>query len=330
MKHRTSISDILRSVCRGILLAMLMAGCNRQESSDSSPPVTVEVRTATVQRSQIEETVEATGTTVIQRDVQLRSSINGILVDFKYFNGDKIPKGTIIARIRSKEAEAALQGAEVLLHSAQTDPQRDEAQKALALAERSSNTIAVTAPFDGILSNKQKNEMEVISEGEQVATLVDPGSIVFAADVPSALLNRIRIGQRAHIRFTGLQPLQGTVDRIEPLVNSNDQAGRVKILLAPSAEILKGSLFGEVSIVTGEKRDAFLVPKAALLVDDENNITSVMVAGADSLAHRVNVRVTWKSDSMAAITGHSITAATTIIIEGNYGLPDSTKIRVQR
>ena len=327
--QETRALNILFVVLVGMLSVVLGGGCGKQETSDSSPRVTVEVRAATIQRGQIEETIEATGSTFIQRDVQLRSSINGILVDFKYFNGDKIPKGTVIARIRSKEAAAALQGAEVLMQSAQTDQQREEAQKALALAERSSNTVSLTAPFEGILSNKQKNEQEVIAEGEQIATLVDPSSIVFAADVPSSLLSRIKIGQRAHIRFTGSSPVEGTVNRIEPLVNATDQTGKVKILLAPSSDILKGSLFGEASIVTGEKRDALLVPRSALLVDDENNSTSIMVAGADSLAHQVNVRVTWKSDSMAAISGKSITPSTSVIVEGNYGLPDSTKIRVK-
>jgi membrane fusion protein (multidrug efflux system) len=327
-------STILLPVVWGILLIFVssIAGCSKKESSDSTPPVTVDVRAVPVKRGQVEETIQATGTTIIQRDVQLKSSINGILVDFKYFNGDKITKGTIIARIRSKEAQAALQGADVLMQSAQTEQQHEEARKARSLAEQSSSTLAVTAPFDGILANKQKNEMEVIAEGEQIASLVDPTSVVFAADVPSTSLTLIRTGQQAHLRFSGARPmlLEGIVNRIEPLMNPNDQTGRVKIIFAPNNEVLRGSLFGEVSIVTGAKKEALLVPRTALLVDDENNSTSVMVAGSDSLAHRVDVHVTWKNDSFAAITASSISSGTNIIIEGNYGLPDSTKIRVRR
>ena len=314
----------------GLGILFFLAGCSKNEGSDSSPAVTVNVRTTTIKKGQVEEMVEATGSTVIQREVQLRSAINGILVDFKFFNGDKISKGAIVAKVRSKEAQAALQGAEVLLQSAQTSQQREEAQKAYSLAEQSSNTISITAPFDGILANKQKNEMEVISEADQIATLVDPSSIVFVADVPVTSLNLIQTGQQVHLKFAGTPAgkFQGIVDRIEPLLNPNDQTGHVKILFSSGSQVILGSMFGEASIVRGKTSDALLIPKAALLVDDENNTVSVMVAGPDSMAHQVNVRVTWRNDSLAAIAAPALTAGTSIIIEGQYGLPDSTKIRV--
>lgn len=313
-----------------LLLIALQPGCKKSESSDTSPTVSVDVRTAVIKKGYVEQTIQATGTTHIQREVQLRSSINGILVNFKYFNGDKIPKGTVIAQVRSKEAQAALQGAEVLLHSAQSEQQREEAQKAYTLAEQSSNTVAITAPFDGILTTKEKNEMEVIGEGDMIANLVDPSSIVFVADVPITSLNLIRTGQQVHLKFSGTPAkiFEGTVHRIEPLMNPSDQTAHVNILFSPTADILMGSMFGEASIVTGENKGALLVPKRALLVDDENNLTSVMTAGSDSLAHRVIVRVTWQNDSLAAIAAPGISDGAYIIVEGQYGLPDSTKIRV--
>ncbi len=316
-----------------IMLGILVfsGGCKKSETSDATPAVSVEVRTTPVMRGSVEETVDATGETHIQREVQLRSSINGILVSFKYFNGDKIPKGSVIAQIRSKEAQAAFQGAEVLLHSAQTEEQREEARKAYELAEQSSATVAVTAPFDGILANREKNEMEVIAEGDLIANLVDPSSIVFVADVPVASLHFVRTGQQVHLKFSGTPRtvLTGTVRLIEPLMNPNDQTAHVKILFSPPAEVLMGSMFGEASIVTGERTNALLVPKKALLVDDENNSVSVMEAGRDSLAHRVVVRVTWQNDSLAAIAAPGISESTDVIIEGQYGLPDSTSIRVK-
>ena len=304
--------------------------CRHEQSSDSESNVRVDVRATAVRSGSIEETISATGSTIIQREAQLRSPITGILVHFKYYNGDRIKKGDMIAEVRTKESQAALQGAEALLQSAGSRAEREEAEKALRLAQSTNTTIAINAPFDGILNNKSKNELEFVPEGEQVATFIDPASIIFVADVPASQLTRIREGQHARVRFTTKNEkiLQGIVHRIEPLLNPHDQTAHVQIVLSNTVHDLEGSLFGEAEIIVGRHEKSLLVPYAALLRDDENNTTTVMLVGRDSLAHRVNISVGVKQDSLAEIFSNDVTAGDLVITEGHYGLADSTKVRV--
>jgi multidrug efflux pump subunit AcrA (membrane-fusion protein) len=312
------------------MITIVLAACSKEPATESSPEVRVDVKTAVVRVGGIDETILATGSTAIQREAQLRSPITGILVGFRFFNGDKIEKGVSIAQVRTRESQASIQGAEELLRSARTDQQRDEAQRALRLANETANTVQIKAPFDGLLSAKTKNEMEVVAEGDQVATLVDPSSVFFLAEVPSASLHRIHTGQIASVRFTSKpgRAYQGTVQRIEPQMNAGDQTARVHITFGTQAPVLEGSLFGEAAIVVGRKEHVLLVPAAALLRDDENNRMSVMLLGPDSVAHMVEVIVGLKRDSVAEISSPGITAGSTVITEGSYGLPDSTRVRV--
>src|SRR5204862_7866364 len=113
------------------MLALFMTAgvvsCSREAPADATPQVRVEVRTAVARKGSIDEVVRATGSTVVRREAQLRSPMTGVLAKFQYFNGDEISKGAPVALVRSKEAVAALMGAEQLLESATNDRQKAEA-----------------------------------------------------------------------------------------------------------------------------------------------------------------------------------------------------------
>jgi multidrug efflux pump subunit AcrA (membrane-fusion protein) len=312
------------------IIALTQIGCGMKDSTDSSSTVVVEVKTTVVRSGEVEEVVNATGLTSPQRETQLRSPIAGVIISFKFFNGDAVKRGQTVAIIRTKESQAAIQGAEELLQSALSPPQKQEAQQALDLAQKTANDVTIKAPLDGVISNKLKNEMEIVAEGEEIATIIDVESIVFLADVPSSQLFRTKIGQPTHIRFPTIPGgnFYGVVKRIEPQVNPSDQTTRVWIDLTGDIPDLSSSLFGNAAIVVGKRANALLVPSAALLHNDETDVTSVMVVGPDSLAHSTAVSVGVVSDSVAEISSPAISPGEVVITEGHYGLPDSTRVRI--
>jgi multidrug efflux pump subunit AcrA (membrane-fusion protein) len=317
----------------GLLAALLFAGgCKKEQPPDAEPQVTVAVKTDALQWGAIDQTVDATGSTSSLREAQLRSPIGGILVSFKFFNGDTVTKGRQIALVRAKEAQAAIEGAQDLLANAATDTQKAEAEKALKMAQESANTVTITAPFTGVLSDKTKNEMEVVGEGDEIADLTDPASIVFLADVPANSAAKIHAGQRADVRFSALsgKVFEGTVRRIESQVNSADQTARVQIAFKDGQTHLSRSMFGDASIIIGQRSHALLAPSKALLHEDETNSTFLMTLGSDSLAHKIGVTVGERKDSLTEILSPKLDAGTVVIVEGQYGLPDSTRVVVAK
>jgi multidrug efflux pump subunit AcrA (membrane-fusion protein) len=307
-----------------------LIGCAKDSSEESSPVVRVDVKTEIVRAGNLDETVTATGSTMMRKETQLRSPITGVLIEFKFFNGDHVTKSEPIALVRTKESEASLQGAEELLRSAKTTAQREEAEQAIALAQKSANTITIRAPFDGIISNKTKSEMEVVAEGDQIAALVDPSSVIFLADIPSSSITKIRQDAQVQLRFMTKpgKTFRGAVHRIEPQVNPNDQTARVQIVFSDVHPELEGSLFGEASIIVGRREHVLLVPGSALLRDDENNLTSLMLVESDSVAYKVNVNVGLRRDSVVEVSSPFISPGSIVVTRGHYGLPDSIKVRV--
>ncbi|MHB1687071.1 MAG: efflux RND transporter periplasmic adaptor subunit [Ignavibacteriaceae bacterium] len=311
------------------ILAVFVSGCANDAKETLAPPVVVQVKTDLVQTGTIDQTVMATGQTSVQKLFQITSPLIGVIVKFKYFNGDVIHKGDEICLIRTKESEAAITGAELLLNNAVTSQQKSEAESALNSARKNSNEIKITAPFTGILTKKMKNEGEVIAEGEQIGALINDASIIFIANVPASSISKIKRGENAYLKFASREGKEfyGTVKRIEPSVNASDQTIPVQIEFNGEHKIFEDALFGEASILIGRLPNQLIVPVKSVLHNDENNTNSVYLINPDSIAYSVSVDVVQRGDSTVAISSPQIKKGMAVIVEGSYGLPDSTKVR---
>ena len=311
-----------------IIASSLIAGCSSNTKELPALPVVVQVKIDSVRSGNIEQTVNATGQTSIQKIFQITSPLTGVIVKFKYFNGDVIKKGEEICLIRTKESQAAITGAESILSEALTTKQKSEAKTALEKARNSSNELKITAPFTGILIKKMKNEGEVTVEGEQIGSLINDASIIFIANVPAASISRIKKGEKVNLKFATSEgkEFSGIIKTIEPSVNVADQTIPVQIQFDGRNKIFEDALFGEASIFTNILSNQLIVPIKAVLHNDEDNTNSVYLVNSDSIAYSVNVEVIQKGDSTAAISSPSIKKGMPVIVEGSYGLPDSTKV----
>lgn len=314
------------------LLAVFISGCANDAKETPEPPVVVQVKTGLVHTGTIDQTVTATGQTSVQKLFQITSPIVGVIVKLKYFNGDVINKGNIICLIRTKESQAAITGAELLLQNAVTLQQKSEAESALNSARKNSNEVKITAPFAGILIKKIKNEGEVVAEGEQIGALINDASVIFIANVPAASISKIKRGETAYLKFASHEGKEfyGTVKRIEPTVNAVDQTIPVQIEFNGEHKIFEDALFGEAAILIGRLSNQLIVPDKAVLHNDENNTNSIYLINPDSIAYSVSVDIVQRGDSTVAISSPQLKKGTVIIVEGSYGLPDSTKVSAEQ
>ena len=73
-----------------------------------------------------------------------------------------------------------------------------------------------------------------------------------------------------------------------------------------------------------------VVPVKAVIHDEENDTYSVTLIDRDSIAYTVNVNPGIKRDSLEEIHSQNLKAGMKVIVEGNYGLPDSTKVSIKK
>jgi multidrug efflux pump subunit AcrA (membrane-fusion protein) len=128
--------------------------------------------------------------------------------------------------------------------------------------------------------------------------------------------------------------LQASVEAINPQTDFTSQTLKVRLKFTGPAsslmKLLKTDMIGTARIVTGLHKGVFIVPKSAVLRNDETNTYSVVTFNADSLALSLPVDIAGMTDSTVAITNHGLKEGMSIISEGNYALADSTRITVVR
>jgi len=317
-----------------LLFLLTCPGCNRRPSgeegeSESAARPLVPVKTAQVYQGDVPAAIAVTGKTEALKKEKVFAPVSGWIVELKALEGTSVHKGDLMAVVRPKETQAAIAGAEALLKRARTPAQEDEARKALALAESSENTVDIRASFDGIVSSRAVTEGELVGDNAELFTLVDLATLVFMADVPLAALDQVRTGQSAQVTFTGLpgRSFRGQVEALSPQSDPQSQTVRARIRFAGAVpSILRTEMAGTARIIFSVHSHALLLPRSALLRNDENNTYSVVTVTPDSIAISVPVTVGVQTDSVAEITGGALKPGTPVVTEGNYALADSTKV----
>lgn len=101
----------------------------------------------------------------------------------------------------------------------------------------------------------------------------------------------------------------------------------MRIDVPASAVSTQMGLFGTAHIVVGEHRGAITVPEAAVLRDDINGTTRVAVVDARHRAHWTDVRTGITDGERTEILSPSLQVGTRVILSGQVGLPDSSRVR---
>ncbi len=320
-------------------VAIIAGGCGKKAGSEDEgggehAKATVAVQSTQVRRGDMEVTVRATGKVDALRKQKLFSPVAGKVTSLMALEGVSVQPGDILAIIQTKESQAAIVGSESLVRSAKTDEQKAEAQRALEIAKSSENSVAIRASVSGIVSTRSISEGELVAENAELFTVIDLSTLVFIADVPARDLPSLALGQRCSIilQALGRKSLLAEVEAINPQSDVMSQTVKVRLKLLQGDPVkrkfLKTDMIGDVTITTGVLKGAFIVPKSALLRNDESNSYTIVTFTPDSLSVSVPVEVRGMTDSTVAIGNHNLKEGMNVITEGHYALADSTRITV--
>jgi len=322
-----------------VAIAVIAGGCGKKAGSDEegggeSAKATVAVKSTSVRRGDMEITVHATGKVDALRKQKLFSPVAGRVTSLIALEGASVQPGDVLATVQTKESQAAIVGAESLLRSAKTDDQKAEAQRALEIAKSSENSVAIRSSVSGIVSTRSISEGELVAENAELFTVIDLSTLMFVADVPARDLPSLAPGQRCSIllqAFSG-KSLLAEVEAINPQSDVMNQTVKVRMKLLQGdpakRRLLKTDMIGDVTITTGVLKGALIVPKSALLRNDESNSYTIVTFTPDSLSVSLPVEVRGMTDSTVAIGNHSLKEGMNVITEGHYALADSTRISV--
>jgi multidrug efflux pump subunit AcrA (membrane-fusion protein) len=313
------------------LIAVVGVGCHPSASDDEDraiepSAITMAVSGARVAVKPINGELRLVGATEARRHISLRAPAAGRVIGLNIQTGDRVRRGEVVARLVSREVEAAENGLAV---ARQLDPA--EAPSLANSVKRYAHNVGVpvTIPEDAIVAQRMVSPGQLVADLDQLADLIDPRSIFVNAAVPVNDLATIRPGMEVIVTsplHPGIQ-FAARVAGISPSFSLAGATSPVRIEFSGRERIQESGAPVEVTITTRFVANATVIPAIALFEDAANDRFYVFVAGHDGHAHRKNVTVGIRRTTEVQITS-GVQAGEIVITSGGYALSDGLKVHL--
>jgi len=313
-----------------LLIAAASAGCGGRAADEAEPashPV-VPVRVARLEERSVRAVAMAQGQWRISDSLTVSAPFRAYVEALRPRAGDHVTRGDLIGTLVTYESRAALRGAEILGRQAATPGERDEADRALRLAQRDLVRVPLVAASTGTVLRRSVEPGSEVAESGELLTIVPEGSVVFEAHVPRAEADRVALGTRAQVTMEGGGAVETGVQRRLPQTSEADQSAL--FWLAPATREPFGVLgrFGTATIETGAEHRAILVPDSALVEDDLTGVVRLARVAPGDLAVWIPVRLGPAEEGGHELLAPELPPGTLVVVRGQRGLPDSTRVRV--
>jgi RND family efflux transporter MFP subunit len=288
---------------------------------------------------------EVVGTVRAKLRSVIEAKISGRIEQMRVVPGQPVKAGELLAVVDAREVQARYDQAVALRQQAEADLKRLTSlleQKILSPAEfdtaqaRARVAIAtvteaeamlsyanVTAPFAGVITRKHADVGDLATPGKPLLEMEDSTALRLEADVPEAVVGRLKLGDQLPVRISALaQEREGVVSEIAPAADPNSRTFLVKLDL-PSAPGLRAGQFGRVAMPVGETA-ALRVPASAVVQRGQVELVFVLVDG------RAQLRIVKTGKRLGAevelVSG--VTAGESIVVEPAAGLIDGQPLTV--
>jgi HlyD family secretion protein len=186
----------------------------------------------------------------------------------------------------------------------------------------------IRAPFDGVITGQFQYQGDLAAAGGKLVTIADATNLIAKTQVSEEVASALKPGDAVKI-IPEDQPGQ-TFDGVISLVGhgADPQSRSVEVWARvpnPSGALRPNGI-ARMIIAAQSVTNAVIVPASAITLDATNgNSGTVMVVDAKSVAHEVHVTIGVRTaDRVQILSG--LQGGETVVTEGNYGLPDGTKV----
>lgn len=282
----------------------------------------VPVIVASVTTDDMQAFLDGSATFEAEDAVEVVSQATGVVAKLDAEEGDRVERGQVLAQLDYEDLELAEARArsefdrltaeferarrlsaesflsEEEFQRIQFDLRRTEIDWKTARLNLDRTRIA--APIRGIVTRRDINVGQLVRENETVYEVVDFASLIAPVFVPEKYLPDLHVGQEAIVttRGAGGDAVRGRVQRISPVVDS--QSGTVRVVVRlPDDRRLRPGMFADVQLVLDAHEDVVVVPKKALVYDDERPHAFVV---EDGVAVRRALSLGYQDASRAEVT----------------------------
>ena len=207
-----------------------------------------------------------------------------------------------------------------------------QAQQRVATLDAQLSYATIRSPISGIVIDQFQYEGEFASAGGKLVTIADTSTVIVKAPFPDTVAAQLKTGD-----VVSVLPTDSSAEEMKGQVNllsrSSDQINRtveVWVTLGNDDGKLRANGAAQVTVFADSKDDAIVIPVAAVTLETSDAAEgTVMVVDDQNIAHETKVTVGIRTPEKIEIV-EGLKGGETVVIEGNYALPDGTKVEIAK
>ncbi|PJJ75334.1 multidrug efflux pump subunit AcrA (membrane-fusion protein) [Thermoflavifilum aggregans] len=301
--------------CLYLLIGVGLCACHAsqtdEDTGDNIQEVVTPVKVAAVHIGSIADQISLNAVATYLKKNNLKANVNGYLVSVQASLGLPVKAGQPLFVIQTKEARAV----DVLADSL----------PAGLLPYR--NNVVIRASQNGFVSQLYHQTGDYVTDGEPLCDISDQNSFAFLLQVPFEWASDVHPGQHCALQLPDGSTLAAQVAYQMPMVDPNAQTQQF-VLKVHNSRNLPENLVARATLVRHVYPHALLLPRTAILTNEEQNSFWVMKVINDSTAVRVPVQPGIQQDSVVQVVSPLFHPGDRVVTVGNYGLPDTARIRI--
>jgi len=321
-------------------------GAKDEKRKEEAVPVEI----AALGHGEIEAVLRLSSNLEAEGEVQVFAEAPRRVTKLLVEEGTPVRKGQILIQLQDDEQKSAVAKAEIELKESERDYERtkelyeqklvteqlfnesgykvERNRLALEDARRELGYTQVRAPIAGVVTERLVNLGDQVTVNQALFRIVDFDSIVARIYVPEKDMVRLAVGQPARLRADALggKTFTGAIDRISPVVDP--ATGTIKVTVAtPRQEGLRPGMYVEVELVTAVHDQALLVPKRALVYDNDQVFVFRMKKDEDRRVERLRVTPLLENVDFIEPAG-GLEPGDEVVVAGQSGLKDNGLVRL--
>ena len=351
-----------------MVLVIVLASCGNNEEPKKAivPAAAPAYKTMTLQPRQISGNVQLPGVMQPFEQVMLYPKVSGFVKAVTVDRGSVVKKGQVLITLEAPETEQQVAAAKQKYTQAQATyiTSKDRYRRLLETsktpgtvspydleaaaskmqgdsataqgeyagykaAETMKSYLTVTAPFDGVITERNVHPGALAGPGTQNAkpmlVLQQLSKLRLVVDVPEQYAAQVKNEDKVHYKTNALpgQDFTGEISRSSQSLNNSFRSETIEIDVDNKGGKFKPGMYSEVVLPTSGSANAFVVPKSAIVTTTEKKY---VIKVDNNTAKWVDVSEGNQDNDSTEIFGN-LHNGDEVIVNASYQIKDGSNVK---
>jgi multidrug efflux pump subunit AcrA (membrane-fusion protein) len=314
MKNLYNRYSFFKTILFTTAIAIFFVSCKGKTdaatAADAPVAVQTPVKVTTIDESSLVNYTELNATSSFMQKNYVKANAIGYLQQVYAKIGHYVNKGELLFTIKTKEAQSIGNSINVL-----------------DTTFKFSGVNKIKASDHGYITQLSHQVGDYVQDGEQLAIISDRSSFAFIMQLPYEMRGVLKGNENVQLSLPDGTKLTGKVASFMPAVDTLSQTQGVVIKVNSNISIPE-NLVARARIVKSAKSNTISLPKSAILSNETQTEFWVMKLINPTTAVKTPVTKGIESGDRVEILTPKFSNQDKIVVTGNYGLPDTAKVKI--